>query len=102
MAKRGGCGARDSRGSHWKTQFLHLNTKIDFIKKKQCNILSLGPSGQQMRARLLNVSTLITFRGEYIKPFAMLNMFCCAFSSNNSMLFFKTLIATVNWKLQLD
>jgi hypothetical protein len=31
--RRGGCGARDSRGSNCRTQFLHLNIKIDFIKQ---------------------------------------------------------------------
>ena len=38
------------------------------------------------RARLLNVSTLFIFRGECIKPVALIKLFCCCkLSSNNSI-----------------
>jgi hypothetical protein len=72
---------------------LHLNIKMDFIKQNYATFLSLGPSGCQIRARLLNVSTLFTFRGECIKPVAMINVFVVVHSPQTIVRYFFTVIA---------
>ena len=49
------------------------------------------------------ISTLFTFRGECIKSVAMINVFVVvAHSPQTIAWYFFTVIATVNWILQLD
>ena len=43
MTGQGGCGARDSRGSNCRTQFLHLNIKMDFIKQNYATFYLWDP-----------------------------------------------------------
>ena len=89
----GGWGARDSRDSNCRTQFLNLNLKRNFIKQNCATFYLWDPQDDKSEQDL---STLFTFRGECIKSVAVIELFCCcALSSNNRMVFF-TVVATVN------